>query len=290
MNFEIITDSCSNLSYKLVHKYNIKVMPIKYMLDGEEHDTYYDTVDESWQKEFYTVLRQKAQITTSCINEATYVEVFEEYAKEGKDFIYFGFSGALSQTSRQAQQAVEALRPKYPERKMYAVDTKSCAFGQGLLVDYIARHREAGKSIDEVYDWAEKHKLNIVHWFTVDDLFFLKRGGRISATTAIAGTLLGIKPVMHVDDEGRLINVDKARGRKQALIELVNRMEKSAIEPENQRVFICHGDCLDDCNFVMKLVKEHFGVKDFEINMLNPVIGAHSGPGTVALFFFGKER
>lgn len=290
-SYEIITDSAANLTNKLVAEDDIKMIPLKYVICDEEFDSYIENNDDDTIiKDFYAKLRNKESVTTSCVNKTYCTEYLENILQQGKDFIYLAFSSGLSATYNIALSVIESLKEKYPERKMYVADTLAASFGQGLLVDYAAQKRKDGMSIDELYKWHEENKFHLCHWFTVDDLFFLKRGGRVSATTAIAGTLLGIKPVMHVDNDGHLINVDKTRGRKQSLIELVNRMEKTAINPKDQRVFIGHGDCYEEALFVRDLVKERFGVKDFEITYINPIIGAHSGPGTMALFFMGKER
>lgn len=290
MSFEIFTDSAGNMPYKLVKKYGLKVFAMEYFVGENKYPTYVDTPDDTWQKEFYRFCRQKEKITTSCLNASTIREEFVKVLDEGKDLIYLVFSSGLSRTYDIAVGVSEELKPEYPDRKIYIVDTLAASFGQGLLVDYACRQRQLGKTIDEVYNWQEENKLKLCHWFTVDDLFFLKRGGRISASTAVAGTVLGIKPVMHVDNDGHLINVEKARGRKQSLIELVNHMEKTATDPKHQRVFIAHGDCIEDCKFVEKLVRDRFGTTDIEINFINPIIGTHSGPGTLALFFMGSER
>lgn len=177
------------------------------------------------------------------------------------------------------------------DRTVLAVDTLAASMGEGLLVWYAAKMREEGASITEVRDWLEANKLHLAHWFTVDDLMFLFRGGRVSRTSAWAGTLLNIKPVMHVDDEGHLIPLEKVRGRKKSLKALVDHMAQTATSPvADQTVFISHGDCIEDAEYVADLVRERFGVTDILINYVDPVIGAHSGPGTMALFFLASER
>jgi len=186
--------------------------------------------------------------------------------------------------------AAEELREKYPDRKIYTVDTLAASLGQGLLVWYAAQMRAQGKTIEEVRDWVEDNKLNLCHWFTVDDLNHLKRGGRVSAATALVGTMLAIKPVLHVDDEGHLINVGKVRGRAAALKALVDEMEKTAINPSEQTVFISHGDSEEDARKVADMVQERFGVQVKVIDYVGPVIGAHAGPGVIALFFLGSKR
>ena len=204
--------------------------------------------------------------------------------------LYLGFSSGLSGTFNAGALAVNELSEKYPERKLYAVDTLCASLGQGLIVYLCWQQQQAGRSIEEVRDYAEKIKLNVCHWFTVDDLMFLKRGGRVSAATAIVGSMLSIKPVMHVDNEGHLIKVDTARGRKASIRALVAEMEKRGTDLAGQHIFISHGDCEEDAKYLASLVREKCGVKDVTINYVGPVIGAHSGPGTIALFFLGKHR
>mgnify|MGYP005880787359 CR=1 FL=1 len=187
-------------------------------------------------------------------------------------------------------EAVLSLREKYPERKLFVVDTLCASMGEGLLVWHAGQLKKQGKTIEEVRDWAEENKLHLCHQFTVDDLHFLMRGGRISATTAAVGSMLKIKPVLHVNNEGKLVNIGKARGRKASLNTLVDRMEATAVNPGEQTVFISHGDSLEDAQYVARLVSERMGVKDIRINYVGPVIGAHSGPGTLALFYLGTER
>jgi len=196
----------------------------------------------------------------------------------------------LSGTYNVAAMVAEDLREKYPERKIYTIDSLAASMGQGLLVYHAAEQRLAGKSIEEIRDWLLENRLRLCHWFTVDDLLYLKRGGRISAAAAAIGTILSVKPVMHVDDEGKLVPVSKVRGRKKSLVALVDEMEKTCTNPTEQMVFISHGDSMEDARYVENLVRERLNVKDVRINYVDPVIGAHSGPGTVALFFLGTRR
>ena len=228
--------------------------------------------------------------TTSAVNVAQYTDALEPLLQAGQDVLILAFSSGLSTTYNSSAIAAADMAEKYPERKIYTVDTLCASLGQGLMVYLAAQQRDQGKSIEEVRDWVEANKLHLCHQFTVDDLHFLKRGGRISATTAVVGSMLQIKPVLHVDNEGHLINIGKARGRQASLKALVDKMEKTAIDPANQIVFISHGDCLEDARTVEKMVKERFGVKEVYINYVGPVIGAHSGPGTLALFYVGSER
>ena len=241
-------------------------------------------------KDFYRRLRAGETATTSAVNVSDYTEAVEPLVQAGRDVLIIAFSSGLSATCHSAQIAAQELSERYPDRKIWVVDSLCASLGQGLLVWYAARMKAQGKSMEEVRDWLEDNKLHLCHWFTVDDLHFLKRGGRISPATAVVGTMLSIKPVMHVDDEGRLVKVGTARGRNASLKALVNHMEETAIDPGSQVVFISHGDCLEDAQKVADDVKRRFGVEQVVLNNVGPVIGAHSGPGTVALFFLGSKR
>ena len=204
--------------------------------------------------------------------------------------LYIAFSSGLSGTYQSAVLAREELKQRFPDRRLEVFDSLCASMGEGLLVYHAAKLRQAGKSLDEVLAWLKENVLNLCHWFTVDDLNHLKRGGRVSTATALVGTMLGIKPVLHVDDEGHLIPVSKVRGRKQSLDALVRRMEDTVLDPADQMVFISHGDCLEDAQYVERQIREKLGVQQVKLGFIGPVIGAHSGPGTVALFFLGKER
>ena len=288
-DFVILTDSSADLGVDMVRQLDVQVLPLSFSMGTQIYHNYPDN-REIDPHAFYQLLRQGQVATTSAINMAQYTDALEPLLQEGKDVLVLAFSSGLSTTYNSSRLAVEELQEKYPERKIYTVDTLCASLGQGLLVYLAAKERDAGKSIEQVRDWVEENKLHICHQFTVDDLHFLKRGGRISATTAVMGSMLQIKPVLHVDNEGHLINIAKARGRQASLKALVDKMEKTAIDPANQVVFISHGDCLEDAQTVEKMVKERFGVKEVYINYVGPVIGAHSGPGTLALFYVGSER
>lgn len=288
-DFVILTDSSADLSADMVQRLNVEVLPLGFVLDNQTYRNYPDN-REMDPHEFYDRLRAGDVATTNAVNVAQYVEALEPLLQAGKDVLVLAFSSGLSTTYNSSRLAVEELSAKYPERKLYTVDTLCASLGQGLLVWYAARERDRGHSIEEVRDWIEEHRLNICHQFTVDDLHFLKRGGRISAATAVVGSMLQIKPVLHVDDEGHLINIGKVRGRQAALKALVDRMEETALDSGSLTVFISHGDCLEDAQTVADMVKKRFGVEEVYINYVGPVIGAHSGPGTVALFYAGTER
>ncbi len=288
-DFVILTDSSADLGAELVRELDVQVLPLGFVLDDH---TYYNYPDnrEMDPHLFYERLRKGDGATTNAVNVAQYTEALEPMLQAGRDVLILAFSSGLSTTYNSSRLAVEEMSAKYPERKLYTVDTLCASLGQGLLVWYAAKARERGDSIEEVRDWIEERKLNLCHQFTVDDLYFLKRGGRISAATAVVGSMLHIKPVLHVDDEGHLVSIGKVRGRQAALKALVDRMEETAIDSGSLTVFISHGDCLEDAQTVADMVKKRFGVQEIYINYVGPVIGAHSGPGTVALFYVGTNR
>ena len=288
-DYIIVTDSSADLSTELVQEAGVEVLPLRFTIEGQ---TKYNWPDnrEMDPKEFYSRLRGGEMATTAAVNMDQYLTMLEPVLQAGKDVLVLAFSSGLSATYDSARLAGEELREKYPERKLFVVDTLCASMGEGLLVWHAGQLKKQGKTIEEVRDWAEENKLHLCHQFTVDDLHFLKRGGRISATTAAVGSMLKIKPVLHVNNEGKLVNIGKARGRKASLNTLVDRMEATAVNPAEQTVFISHGDSLEDAQYVARLVSGRMGVKDIRINYVGPVIGAHSGPGTLALFYLGTER
>ena len=288
-DFVILTDSSADLGAELVQQLDVQVLPLSFILNQHTYHNYPDN-REMDPHLFYEKLRAGEVATTAAVNVAEYVDAVEPLLQAGRDVLILAFSSGLSTTYNSSVIAVDELREKYPDRKVYTVDTLCASLGQGLLVYLAAQERARGKTIEEVRDWAEANKLRLCHQFTVDDLHFLKRGGRISATTAVLGSMLQIKPVLHVDDEGHLINIAKARGRQASLKALVDKMEQTAIDPAAQTVFISHGDCLEDAQAVAQMVKDRMGVKEVYLNHIGPVIGAHAGPGTVALFYVGTER
>ena len=288
-NYVILTDSSCDLPAELAQQLEIAVLPLTLTLGGKEYANYLDGREIGFSQ-FYDRIRQGETATTSAANVEGYCSMMEPFLREGQDILLLVFSSGLSSTYQAAAMAVEELSAQYPERKLAAVDTRCASMGQGLLVYLAAKKRAEGKTMEEVRAWAEEERFHLCHWFTVDDLMYLKRGGRLNAATALVGTALGIKPVLHIDDDGHLINVGKARGRRGALTALVDRMAELAVDPEKNPVFISHGDCLDDAKTVEKLVKQRLGVKEVVISYVGPVIGAHTGPGVVALFFLGRER
>lgn len=290
MDFEIVTDSSCNLKEEMIDEFGLHVLPLTFMVDGEQHQSYLKGQVTDLQQ-FYTMMREGKVITTSLPNLADSEALLRGLLEAGRDVLYLGFSRGLSGTYEAISLLCNQLAAEFPERKIFSVDTLAASGGEGLLVWHAVQKAREGLSIEELRDWVEQHKLNLAHWFTVDDLMFLWRGGRVSKTSAWAGTLLNIKPVLHVDDEGHLIPMEKVRGRKKSLNALVDHMEKSAIPPvADQMVFITHGDCLEDAEYVADKVRERFGVRDVVINYVDPVIGAHSGPGTMALFYMAESR
>lgn len=289
MSYVILTDSSANLTDELIEQFDLGVVSFTFHVGDKEIKSYIKG-QKTDLKQFYTMMRNKEHITTSLVSPDAFTEFFEEYLKQGLDILYIGFSSGLSGTYQSSTIAAESLREAYPDRKILTVDTLSACLGLGLLVYHAAVMKQEGKSIDEVYNWLMENRLRMCHWFTCDDLFFLKRGGRISGTAAVFGSILQVKPVMHVDNDGKLAVVSKARGRKQSLQELVKHMEETVEAPQEQMIYIAHGDCAEEAEYVRRLVEEKFSVKGVLMNCIDPVIGSHAGPGTMALFYLGKHR
>ena len=285
-NYVLLTDSSCDLTATLAAELDISMLSLEALM--EDGSTLLN--EQIDVKDFYQQLRDKKKITTSAVSIERFVNFMEPYLQDGKDVLYLGFSSGLSGTYNAGFVAAQELSERYPDRKIYTVDTLCASLGEGLLVYLCAKMRLNGADIEEVRNYAEDNKLHLCHWFTVDDLFFLKRGGRVSAATAVMGTMLSIKPVMHVDNKGKLINVAKARGRKAAMDELFNKMKATIIEPETQTCFICHGDCEEDANVLAERMKKELGIPEVIVGFTGPVIGAHSGPGTLAVFYLGTER
>ncbi len=285
-SYVIITDSSADLSDELLAKYDIDCLQLEVTLEGEGSRPN----NEVEPKPFYDALRAKKGATTSASSPAAFRECFKSHLDAGKDILYLGFSSGLSSTYNAGFIAARELSEEYPDRKILTVDTKCAALGEGLIVLLAAKKRESGADIEETRRYVKEIRPNLAHWFTVDDLFFLKRGGRVSGATAVVGSMLQIKPVMHVDDDGRLVKVTTARGRRGSLDALVQRMKDSILDRPDQMVTIGHGDCLEDAKYVADRIRATMGLEVEVIDYVGPVIGAHSGPGTIALFFLGKER
>lgn len=286
MNYRIITDSACDFPADLLSQLDIDIVPLTLLFRGKEWN---DTTDEGL-KTIYDGLRSGDVATTAAINPDGWASYIEPVLASGKDVLVIAFSSGLSTTYQSAVIAAQELEEKYPNRKISVVDSLCASLGQGLFVWYACKNRDAGMSLNELADWCENNKLNLCHWFTVDDLMYLKRGGRVSAATALLGTVLNIKPVLHVDNEGHLISVAKARGRKAAIEALAKKVAETALPGENDVMFISHGDCVEDANILANILKEKYDVKEVVIGYVGAVIGSHAGPGTLALFFLGSHR
>ena len=288
-DYVIMTDSSCDLPAAMADEMGLTVLPLYVDIDGQKYVNYLDEREISF-KDIYAKLRTKCPAKTSAVNMQDFIEPMDQLLSEGNDILYIGFSSGLSSTYDAGAMAAKELAERWPDRKIYTVDTLCASLGQGLLVWLAWKEKQNGRSIEEVRDFVEENKLHLCHWFTIDDLMFLKRGGRVSGATAVVGSMLSIKPVMHVDNEGHLIKVSTARGRKASIKALADEAEKRGIDLKDQTIFISHGDCEEDANYLADIMRSRFNVKDVVVNYVGPVIGAHSGPGTIALFFLGTER
>ena len=286
MAYRIVTDTCCDFPMEMYKELALGVVPLSVNFNGKTVSSY----SEKWLKGMFDGLRAGEVATTSAVNPQGWKEVIEPVLKKGEDALVLAFSSGLSTTYQSAVIAADELKEHYPDRKVMVVDTLCASLGQGLLVHYACKKRDEGLSLEELAAWVEEKKFNLCHWCTVDDLMYLKRGGRVSAATALVGTMLHIKPILHVDNEGHLINRAKVRGRKAAVEMLAKKMGEQYLPGENDTVFICHGDCMEDAKYLESIVKKQYGVKNVFIYYVGAVIGSHSGPGTLALFFMGKER
>ena len=285
-DYVITVNSTVDLPKEWLEERNVPVIPLKYTMDGE---TYTDMYGLS-AKEFFAKLREGKMSVTSQVNPEEAIAALEPFVKEGKDILHLGFSSALSGTLNSMRIAGEELSEKYPEAKIIVIDTLCACLGEGLLLYKALQHKEAGESIEEVAKWVEENKLHICHNVTVDDLNHLHRGGRVSKTTAIVGTMIQIKPIIHVDDEGKLQVIGKERGRKRSLNKIVDMSVEQSKGWDNDMVMITHGDCIEDAEYVAGLVREKLGVEQILINNIGTVIGSHTGPGVVAVFCMGDKR
>lgn len=284
--YKIITDSGCDLPQQMLAELDVRTVPLIVNFRGEDRE---DTVDVGI-KEMYADLRDGEAATTSAVNPDRWMEKMEGVLTQGMDVLTITFSSGLSATYQSAVIAGNELKEKYPDRKIIVVDSLAASLGQGLLIWYACKMKDAGMGIEELAQWIENNRHNLCMWFTVDDLMYLKRGGRVNAATALVGTMLQIKPVLHVDDEGHLINVSKARGRKASIQSLAQKAMELGEGFDNSTMFICHGDCIEDAEYLAGILKEKCGVQEVFIGYTGAVIGSHSGPGTLALFFMGKHR
>lgn len=286
-DYIILTDSSCDLPRDIYTEWGVTTLSLTFRFDGEDREYSNDEIPE---KDFYDKMRNGAVAKTAAINIDTFANKFEEYLSKGMDVLYFGLSSGLSTTFNSARLASEQLREAYPDNKVVVVDSRTASAGGGLLLYYAVQKKNEGATIEEVAEYITSLKDKLCHWFTVDDLVYLKRGGRVSAAAAFFGNALGIKPVLHVDDEGHLVPVEKVRGRKISLKTIADMYTKTAENPEGGVVYISHGDCLADAESLANMLRERHGVEVKIITYVGSVIGAHSGPGTIALFFIGKER
>jgi DegV family protein with EDD domain len=288
METVLLIDSCTDLPRSYVEKNEIPVVSLVCNFMGQEYkDDFGKTLS---YKEFYAAVRNGEMPSTSQVNVYVYTEIFKKYATEGKAIIYLGFSSALSGSLNSALLAKDMVCEEIENADITVIDSRSASLGEGLLAYHANEMLKAGASKDEIVSWLETNKLRMNHWFTVDDLGHLKRGGRVSGAAAFVGTLLDIKPILQIDDEGRLIPVSKVKGRKKSIKTLFEMLQENIVSPEEQVIAISHGDCIEDAEYLKEMILKEYKVKDVIINEVGPVIGSHSGPGTVALFFMGSKR
>lgn len=285
-DYVITVNSTVDLPKEWLEERHVPVVPLKYTIDGE---TYTDMEGLS-AKEFFAKLREGKMSVTSQVNPEEAAELLEPYVKDGKDILHLGFSSGLSGTLNSMRIAGQMLEEKYPEAKVIVIDTLCACLGEGLLLYKALQQKAMGKTIDETAQWVEENKLHICHNVTVDDLNHLHRGGRVSKTTAVLGTLVQIKPIIHMDDNGKLQVIGKERGRKKSLNKIVDMAVEQSKGWDNDIIMITHGDCIEDAEYVAKLVREKMGIDNILINNIGTVIGSHTGPGVVAVFCMGDKR
>ena len=287
-SYVIFTESTGDLTPALIEAADLRVLPMAFTLDGKEYRNYPDGREMS-SHDYYEKLRAGSLCTTSQVTMLEFQQAFTPVLEAGQDILYLAFSSGLSGTYQSGCLAAEELKEKFPGRRIVCVDSLQASMGEGLFCYLVGKKRCQGADLDTAADYARQIAPQVCAWFTVDDLMFLKRGGRVSGAAAVAGTLLGIKPVLHVDEEGHLIPKEKVRGRRASLDALVKHFEATALDKTGGTVFISHGDCADDARYVIDKLRA-LGVKEIEMGDIGPVIGAHSGPGTVALFWLGSAR
>ena len=288
-DYVIMTDSCCDLTDQMARDLELEVLPLTMHMDGQDYPNDLAGTAISNQ-EFYKRIRAGKLATTSAVNVGQFQDAMRRVLESGRDIVCVCFSSALSTTYQSAVIAAEDLRAEFPEAEIHVVDSLSASLGQGLLLYLAVEQKRKGLTAAELAKWVEDNRLTVCHWFTVDDLNFLKRGGRVSATTALLGTMLSIKPIMHTSDEGKLVPVSKARGRKAAIAALLDKIETLGIHPERQTMFICHADCEEDAKAVAQTIQDRFGTPTVHINYIGPVIGSHTGPNTMGIFFVGTQR
>ena len=284
-NYVLFTDSACDIHPDKLAEWNVKMLPLAFLftdtnVEQKDHD---EPIGE-----FYKSMRAGRVAKTSCVNEDAFERAFTELLEAGQDILYLGLSGGLSVTPDNAKKVAARLAPKYPDRKIIAIDSLSASAGEGLFVYLAVKNRDAGMTLEENAEALRKEIPHVCHWFTVEDLVYLKRGGRVSAATALLGTALNVKPVLHVDNEGHLIKMTQVHGRKKSIKTLAEKLAQT-VRPDAP-IFISNADCMEDAEMLRDIIKNECGMDVTLITSIGSVIGAHAGPGTLALFFMGKER
>ncbi|MDF2947203.1 MAG: fatty acid-binding protein DegV [Bacillales bacterium] len=288
MQLTVITDSCSDLPLSYVKENKIDVLPIMVNIQGREVP---DDLGESMShKEFYEIVRNGEMPSTSLINVQSFVDVFKKKTEDGYAVLYLGFSSPLSGTLNSALIARDIVTDEMKNADITVIDTKCASLGQGLIVYYVNEMLKNGATKDEIVKWVQDNNLKVNHWITVDDLGHLKRGGRLSGASAVIGSLLNIKPILQITDEGKLVPSDKVKGRKKSIKYLVDNLKDKIVDSEEQIIFISHGDCLEDVEKLTDAIQKEVKVKGFFVNTIGPGVGSHVGPGTLAVFYIGKSR
>ena len=285
-DYIVTVNSTVDVPKEWLEERNVPFIPLKYTIDGE---TYQDMLGLS-AKEFFTKMREGKMSVTSQVNPDEAKKALEPYVKEGKDILHLAFSSGLSGTCNSMQIAAQELGEEYPDRKIIIVDTLCACMGEALLLYYVLKRKKEGMTIEEAAKWAEENKLHVCHNVTIDDLYHLQRGGRISKTAAVLGSVVQIKPMIHMDNEGKLQVIGKERGRKKSLQKIVEKAAEQSHGRENDLIMITHGDCQEDAEYVAGLVREKLGIHSMLINNIGTVIGSHTGPGVVAVFCMGDKR
>lgn len=287
--YEIFTDATSDLPPEVIDSLGIKVIPMDFEMDGEIYSHYPDE-RELDSKSFYKMAEEGVTITTTQITPVRFIEYFTPILKEGKDILYICFSSGLSGTYGSSEIAILNLKEDYPDRKIMSIDSLCASSGEGLLVYLAAKEKENGKTIEELYDWVERNRLNICHWYKVDDLFHLKRGGRISSVAATFGTALNIKPLLNMDNDGKLQLIEKLRGTKTCEHYMINKLKDNYLPDKYNTIIISHADCEHEAVLLEQMLKKEFEVDEIIHSKIGPIIGAHSGKGTLLINFYGKQR
>ena len=289
MKFKIFTDTGAGLTKEIIEKFNIGVVSLSFIKDGEVYEA--EIIgSENYYRDFYQMLRNRDNLSTTCANEESFIEAFTPTLEKGEDVLYIGFSSALSSTYSCAVKAINRLKEIYKDRKILSVDSLLASFGQGLFVYNACKMACEDKSIEQVKEELENTKMNVNSLFTVKTLAYLARGGRVSKMSYAIGTVVDIKPIMYVNENGKLQAFSKVFGRKRSILAIADKVAKTIVNGENQTVFISHGDCIEDAQYLAKLISQKVEVKDFMFNYIDPVIGVHSGPDTLAVFYYGLTR